>query len=42
VVLGDTLEQLESRAGMGRRLEIEQARRLVAELTADLAHGETA
>ena len=42
VVLGDTLEQLESRAGMGRRLEIEQARRLVAELTADLGRGETA
>jgi hypothetical protein len=37
VVMGDVLEQLELRAAIGQRPEVEQARRLVAELTADLA-----
>lgn len=37
VVMGDVLEQLELRAAIGQRPEVEQARRLVVELTADLA-----
>ena len=36
VVLGDAVALLESRAGVGQRPEIEKARRLLAELSADL------
>ena len=42
VVMGDALGVLESRAEVGQRAEIQQARQLLRELTADLMQGEPA
>jgi hypothetical protein len=42
VVMGDVLEQLESRVAIGQRPEVDQARRIVGQLTAELARQDAA
>jgi hypothetical protein len=40
--MGDVLEQLESRVAIGQRPEVDQARRIVGQLTAELARQDAA